>query len=210
MTKVKICGITNLEDAVLVANLGADFAGMNFYKESPRKISLQMAKDIVSKLPKFITPCGVFVDEEPSALLKTIKKLGLGMIQLHGNESPEYCGRVKSMATVKIIKVFRVSDEQSLAPISAHLENIDYILLDTLVQGEQGGTGEVFNWDIALKAKEFGKPIFLAGGLTPENVLDAIEKVDPFAVDVASGVERLPRRKDYQKTMNFIKRSRGL
>jgi phosphoribosylanthranilate isomerase len=210
MTKVKICGITNLEDAVLVANLGADFAGLNFYKESPRKISAQMARDIVSKLPKFITPIGVFVDEELSVVLKAVKKLGLGVIQLHGSETPEYCGHIKAVTPVQIIKAFRICDEQALAAIPAYLGVIDQILLDACVEGQPGGTGEQFNWDLAIKAKEFGKPIFLAGGLTPENVLDAIKKVDPFAVDVATGVERLPRRKDYQKTMNFIKRARGL
>jgi phosphoribosylanthranilate isomerase len=210
MVKVKICGITNYDDALLVANLGSDFIGFNFYKDSPRKISVKLAKEIISKMPPFVSTVGVFVDEMQEEVVKTAKKAGLKYIQLHGNETPEYCKTVSAAASLPIIKAFRIADEKSLESIPPYADSVNYFLLDAYVPGEPGGTGEVFNWELALKAKEMGKPVFLAGGLTPENVTDAILKVMPFAVDVASGVERLQRRKDYDKMNKFIRAARGL
>ncbi|MBN1621655.1 MAG: phosphoribosylanthranilate isomerase [Endomicrobiales bacterium] len=207
--KVKICGVTNSGDATTVASLGADYIGFNFYKQSPRKISVKNAKEIVAKLPPFITPAAVFVDEELESLLKIVKKCGFKMIQLHGDEPPEYCSQIKSSLSLPLIKAFRIADEESLEKISSYQDIADYFLLDTYVHGEPGGTGEVFNWDLALKAKELGKPVFLAGGLNPDNVSEAIEKVQPFAVDTASGVERLPTRKDFDKMKNFIRTVKG-
>lgn len=208
--KVKICGITNYEDALLAANLGADYVGFNFYKDSPRKISIKLAKEIISKLPHFVTPAGIFVNEDLDVVLKTVKKCGIKLIQLHGNENPDYCAEIFAKSAIPIIKSFRVSDEKSLEPISSYINTVNYFLLDAYVAGVEGGTGEVFNWDLAVKVKELNKPIFLAGGLTYENVTTAIEKVLPFCVDVASGVERLPRRKDFEKMKLFIRSARGL
>jgi len=208
--KVKICGVTNYDDALLAANLGADFIGLNFYKESPRKVSLKNAKDIVSKMPPFVSLVGVFVDEPLENLVKTVKKVPLKFIQLHGAETPEYCAKAAELTGVPVIKAFRVMDEKSIEAIPLYIESAGYFLLDACVPGEPGGTGQTFNWDIALKVKDMGKPVFLAGGLTPENVAEAIVKVLPFAVDVASGVERLERRKDYDKLNKFIRASRGL
>ena len=210
MAKVKICGVTNLEDAMLVTNIGADFVGFNFYPESPRKISEKLCKEIVQKLPPFIVPAGVFVDEEIEALKKTAKKCSLKMIQLHGSESPEYCKQVAAETGIPVMKAFRIENEGTIEAIKPYLEAVNYLLLDAYVPGEPGGTGEVFNWDLAVKVKELNKPFFLAGGLTPENVSEAIAKVQPFGVDVASGVERLPRRKDYDKVNKFVRRARGL
>jgi len=210
MVKAKICGVTNYDDALLVANLGSDFIGFNFYKDSPRKVSDKMAKEIISKMPPFVSAVGVFVDEAQDVIVKIAKKTGLKYIQLHGNETPEFCKAVAIAASLPVIKAFRISDEKSVEAIAAYKDSADYFLLDAYVPGEPGGTGEIFNWDLALKAKEIGKPIFLAGGLTPENVTEAILKVMPFAVDVASGVERLQRRKDYDKMNKFIRAARGL
>jgi phosphoribosylanthranilate isomerase len=209
MTKVKICGITNYEDALLVANLGAEYIGFNFYKDSPRKVSVNMAKEVIGKLPGFVLPVGVFVDEVLEEVVKTAKKCGLKYIQLHGQESPAYCTEVKTRTGLPVIKAFRVTGEESIGAMAPYRDIVDYFLLDAFVPGEPGGTGEVFNWDLAIKAKEYNKPVFLAGGLTPENVVDAIEKVLPFAVDVASGVERLPRRKDYDKMKQFVRNAHG-
>ena len=210
MTKIKICGVTNYEDALLVANLGAEYIGFNFFKDSPRKISEKNAKEIILKMPPFVTPVGVFVDEDPAALAKTAKKCALKMIQLHGSETPDYCRDVSQHCSLPVIKAFRISDEKSLETIPAYVDSADYFLLDAFVPGEPGGTGEVFNWDLALKVKELNKPIFLAGGLTPENVYSAVEKVLPYAVDTASGVERLQRRKDFEKMKLFVRSVRGL
>lgn len=210
MVKVKICGITNLDDAMLAANLGADFIGLNFYSGSPRKVSLKNAKDIVSKMPPFVSVVGVFVDEPLEELVKTAKKTPLKYIQLHGSETPEYCKSAAELSGLPVIKTFKMADEKSLDTMPQYLESASYFLLDACVPGEPGGTGVTFNWDLAVKAKDIGKPVFLAGGLVPENVSEAISKVLPFAVDVASGVERLERRKDYDKLNKFIRASRGL
>jgi len=208
--KVKICGITNEADAMLAANLGADFIGLNFYKESPRKVSLKNAKDIIAKMPPFVSVVGVFVDEPIEELVKTVKKAPLKYIQLHGAESPEYCAQAAQNTGRQVIKAFRINDEKSLEALPAYLESVSYFLLDAFVPGEPGGTGQIFNWDLAVKAKEYGKPVILAGGLTPENLSEAILKVLPFGVDVASGAERLERRKDYDKLNKFIRAARGL
>jgi phosphoribosylanthranilate isomerase len=210
--KVKICGICNLEDANLAASLGADYIGLNFYKESPRKVSLKMAKDIIALLPPFTLPVAVFVDEPIGDLVKLLAKTGFDAVQLHGSETPEYCKEVKEKTNIKVIKAFRISDEASVEAAIAYLECCDYFLFDAYVPGEPGGTGEVFNWDLVLtmKVKGINKPFFLAGGLTPENVGMAIEKVEPFGVDTASGVERLPKKKDFEKMKQFIREARGL
>jgi phosphoribosylanthranilate isomerase len=191
-------------------SLGADYLGFNFYKDSPRKVSVKMVDEIMGKLPAFVISVGVFVDEDPKELAKIVKRAGIKMIQLHGNESVDYCKALKESLGLPIIKAFRVADYTVVENIKPYLDVIDYVLLDAYVEGVQGGAGATFNWDIAIKAKELGKPMFLAGGLTSENVEEALEKVAPFAVDTASGVERLPRRKDYDKMKAFIRSAKGL
>lgn len=210
MAKIKICGVTNVDDAMLVTNIGAEFIGLNLFKDSPRKISPAMAKEILSKLPPFISSVGVFVDEDLQALVKTAKKLGFKHLQLHGSETPDYCKQVFEQTQIPVIKAFRIKDESSLEQIPQYKDIVKYILLDAHVEGEPGGTGATFNWDLAAKARDMGIPMFLAGGLTPENVEEAVEKVLPFAVDVASGVERLQRRKDYDKMKAFVRAARGI
>jgi phosphoribosylanthranilate isomerase len=210
MVKVKICGVTNYDDALLVTNLGAEFIGFNFYRDSPRKVSVKMVKDVSAKLPPFVSAVGLFIDEDPAELAKTAKKCGLKMLQFHGAETPEYCKSAAEKTGLPVIKAFRMQDEGTIEQMKAYVDAVNYFLLDAYVPGEPGGTGETFNWDLAVKAKELGKPVFLAGGLTPDNVYDAMQKVQPFAVDAASGVERLPRRKDYDKMNRFIRRARGL
>ena len=209
MIKIKICGITNKEDAVLAASMGADFLGFNFYDGSPRKVSEKNCKEIITSLPPFVSCVGLFVNTDIKAAAKISKKCGFKLVQLHGDETPEYCKELKSLANLPLIKAFRVKDVSVLGIIEQYKDACDYILLDAFVDGEPGGTGEVFNWDIAVKAKDFGKPVFLAGGLTPENAAEAIKIVKPFAVDTASGVERLQRRKDYDKLKAFMTASRN-
>lgn len=206
MVKIKICGITNVGDATWVANLGADYLGLNFTKESKRKISLEKAKEIANVLPPYIKKVGLFVNEEPKIVNKILSLCNLDMLQFHGEETPGYCNQFKGKA--EIIKAFRLKDEESLRAIPAY--DVDYYLLDTFIQGEQGGTGTTFNWDLALEVKQFGRPIFLAGGLSPENVVEAIKKVNPFAVDVSSGVEVSPRRKSMELMQEFIKNVRKI
>ncbi|OIN95412.1 MAG: hypothetical protein AUJ48_03220, partial [Deltaproteobacteria bacterium CG1_02_45_11] len=157
MTKIKICGITNINDALWAVNLGCDILGFVFAKSSKRKVSPQKAKKIISQLPAFVKKVGVFVDEDSKAAEKTAKSCGLDTLQFHGQETPEYCAYFKS--GFETIKSFRIKDEASLAGISDY--DTDYILLDTFVDGVEGGTGNIFNWDLAVKAKEAGKPVFL-------------------------------------------------
>ena len=221
MTKIKICGITNEKDALWAANAGVDFIGLNFYKNSPRKISADMAKKITTALPEFVKSAGVFVDEEIETILKVIKKVQLNVVQLHGNETPEYCAQLKKKISgsvpantlwegkPQIIKAFRIGENFQSGQISIY-ENVDYFLLDTFVDDLLGGTGQTFNWDVAIEVKKLVKPVFLSGGLTPENISEAIKKVEPFAVDVCSGIERTPTRKDYDKMLSFVKTVRKI
>lgn len=207
---VKICGITNAEDARWAANLGADFVGLNFCKESPRKVSLEKAKEITNSLPPFVKAVGVFVNPELSELKKLLASVKISVLQFHGNESAEFVHQIKSEFSVAVWKAVRVEDEESVTKISEFKDVADTILLDSFKNNQLGGTGESFDWKIALRAKEYGIPIFLAGGLSPENVSEAIKKVEPSGVDVASGVEKEghPRKKDVEKMKLFIQRAK--
>ena len=208
MVKVKVCGITNMQDATWAVSLGADYIGFNFYSKSPRKVSMKMAGDVISRIPPLCEPVGIFVNEEDiGVIVQAIEKTGIKLVQLHGKEQPEYCQQVKERVQdkgTKIIKAFRIKGPRSLANLQRYTDIVDYFLLDAYVPGVEGGTGEVFNWDVALTARKYNKPIFLAGGLTPENVAEAARTAQPFGVDSASGIERLPRRKDYDKLKDFI------
>jgi phosphoribosylanthranilate isomerase len=204
MVRIKICGITNLEDALLAADLGADALGFIFYPPSPRSVEPDAAKAIIAQLPPFVTTVGVFVDEDVAAVKELAAAVGLDRLQLHGKETPEYC---RSLGR-RVIKVFRVRDENSLTELAAYQNVVQALLLDTYKKGQVGGTGETFNWDLALKAKKYG-PIILAGGLTPENVAQAIAAAQPQAVDVASGVEAAPGKKDPVKLKAFFAAIKG-
>lgn len=209
MVKVKICGVTCKEDATWAVNLGADFIGFNFYKDSPRKVSLSYAQELVAVLPPFVFAVGVFVNDDIKNVVKIAEKLHLSLVQLHGDESLDFCKQVKeAMPEIKIVKAFRLENENSLTALETYTA-ADYFLLDAFVAGSPGGTGQGFDWNLAKQAKNFGKPIFLAGGLNPDNVGEAVEKVKPFAVDVASGVERSPKRKDYEKMKEFITKAKA-
>jgi len=210
MTKIKICGVTNEKDAMWAASFGVDYIGFNFYKKSPRKVSCEMALKIVSLLPLFIRTVGIFVDDEIKVIKRTVSKCGIKTVQLHGGESADYCRSLKeSLPGTEVIKAFRIKDETSLDTIPQYAA-ADYYLLDTYVPGIEGGTGEVFNWDMAVKAGDFGKPIFLAGGIKPSNVIEAIEKVKPFCIDVASGIEKTPRRKDFNMMHELVNKVRSI
>ncbi|MGH7975271.1 MAG: phosphoribosylanthranilate isomerase [Limisphaerales bacterium] len=198
-TRVKICGITNLADAKVAVEAGADALGFNFYEKSPRFVSLQTAAEISKQLPPFILRTGVFVNAPEDFVLRAISKVGLTMLQFHGDEPPAFCAQFGLMS----MKAFRIRDESSLAELPKYAT--DAYLLDACSSEARGGTGEKFNWDLAIEAKKFGKPIFLAGGLTPENVADAIRKVQPFGVDVSSGVEISPGKKDRAKVAVFVR-----
>ena len=200
MVKIKICGITNKEDAFLATDLGADALGFVF-APSPRKIAPVEAKKIIKSLPPFIDRVGVFVNEEPSRVREILNFCCLTTLQFHGDESPSYCQGFPC----KIIKSFPIKDK---VPDSILNYSVDAYLLDTFCQDKRGGTGRVFDWELAKQVKKFGLPLILSGGLTPENVSEAIRKVRPYAVDAASGLEETPGKKSKKKLKEFIKRAR--
>jgi phosphoribosylanthranilate isomerase len=203
-TKVKICGITNPADAQAAVEAGADALGFIFYEKSPRYVHLPDAAAISRELAPFILRVGVFVDAAEEFVYSAIRECGLTLLQFHGDEPPEYCGQFGLMN----MKAFRVHGAETLEEIPKYAT--DAYLLDAYSSTTLGGTGERFNWDLAVEAQKFGKPIFLAGGLNAENVAGAIRKVRPFAVDVSSGVESAPGRKDHDKLKAFIAAARSV
>jgi phosphoribosylanthranilate isomerase len=204
VVRIKICGITNLEDALLAASLGADALGFIFYPKSPRYVTPEAARQIIAQLPPFVAAVGVVVDEAAATVQDLAGHVGLDWVQLHGRETPEYCRSLDR----KVIKAFRIKDESSLSELGPYREAAAALLLDTYKKGQVGGTGEIFDWHLAKKAKEYGQ-IILAGGLTPENVAQAIAAAQPQAVDVASGTEAAPGRKDPEKLKAFLAAARG-
>ena len=206
MTKVKICGITNLEDALLSAKFGADALGFNFYPKSPRYISPEKACEIIEKLPKKVLKVGVFVNENLKKISEIATIAKLDAIQLHGEETPEFVRDLKAKTNLEIIKAFRVSPEFKPEDVSQY--EVDAILLDAYNPKEHGGTGETFDWEIAKKVQEIFPKMYLAGGLSHENVRSAIWDIKPFAVDVCSGVEEARGMKDKVKVINFLTKTK--
>ena len=196
--RVKICGITNVADAQVAVEAGADALGFVFYDRSPRVITTAAAAGISRAIPPFTLRVGVFANPSEELVRRAIGECGLGLLQFHGDEPPEFCGQFGLMN----MKAFRVRDAESLNDLSKY--QTDAWLLDAYSPDALGGTGEKFNWNLAVEAQKIGKPIFLAGGLTAENVADAIRQVRPFGVDVSSGVEGSPGKKDHAKVRTFI------
>jgi len=201
MVYVKICGLTNVRDARLAARLGANALGFNFVKESPRYIRPERARAIIAALPPFVTTVGVFVNQPPEEVTGICRLCHLDAAQLHGDEPPSRVAQVRGVG--RIIKGVRIRSGSDIALCSRY--HVDAFLLDAYVPGKRGGTGETFNWELARDAGRFG-PIILAGGLSPENVEDAIQTAAPYAVDVASGVESAPGKKNKDLMAEFIVR----
>ena len=202
MTKVKICGITNLNDAKTAIDYGADAIGFVF-AESKRRISEEKVKDIVLKLPPFVTLVGLFVNETAGRIEEICKYCGIHTIQLHGNEPPDF---LLNLRQFKIIKAFRIKNESDINRIGNYQANA--ILLDGYVKNKMGGTGTTFDWKIVKKIKT-SSPIIIAGGLKHVNVLQAIKIAKPYGVDVSSGVEIRPGKKDKQLIRKFIDAVKG-
>jgi phosphoribosylanthranilate isomerase len=198
--RVKICGITNKKDAIAACDAGADAVGFVFYEKSPRYIDPVQAGNIIKELPPFVTPVGVFVDHDFMDVINVARVTGIHFFQLHGDETPDFCANLGS----NVIKAFRVRHKKTITALPNY--KVSAYLLDTFEVGLPGGTGKVFKWDIAEEAKKFGR-IILSGGLTPENIREAITKVKPYAVDVSSGVETEPGKKDEAKIREFIRKA---
>lgn len=200
LVRIKICGITNLEDALLAAELGAWALGFIFHPASPRRVAPETARAIIGKLPPFVLSVGVVADEEAAVVRELAARVGLDWLQLHGRESPEYCRTLGR----RVLKAFHIHGPEALPPLADYRGAAQAFLLDAYKPGGAGGTGETFDWRLARQAQEFG-PVVLAGGLTPANVARAIEVARPQAVDVASGVEAAPGRKDPEKLRAFFR-----
>jgi len=202
--KVKICGITNWPDARRAVDAGADFLGFNFYSGSPRYVTPAKARRIVRRLPKLIASVGVFVNETEEKLLEIAREVGLDCVQLHGDETPTTVERVSRF--LPVIKALRV--KKSFRPAKmARFKRARALLLDGFDGAQWGGTGRTFDWRIARRARP-GAKLFLAGGITPENVAAAIRTAKPYAVDVCSGVEAKPGKKDPARIKAFMREVR--
>ena len=205
MVKVKICGITSATDALAAASAGADALGFNFYGPSPRCLKPEQALPIRLSLPPFMSTVGIFVDMDPPRVREIMQFCGLDYAQLHGHESPVVLSRLEGF---RIIKAIRMRGEDDLRELERY-SSADAFLLDTYVKGLPGGTGETFDWDLARAASNRAK-VILAGGLTPENVADAVERGRPFAVDVAGGVEESPGKKSRELMMRFVREAKSV
>jgi phosphoribosylanthranilate isomerase len=200
--RVKICGITSEADALAAVEAGADALGFMFYEPSPRNLSVAQAAQVIRVLPPFVARVGVFVNPTAELVRQIADKCGLDTIQLHGDESPAWCDEIAATTRLKVVKAFRVRDASILELLPAY--HTSAWLLDSYVAGQLGGTGARFNWDLAVLARQLGTPIILAGGLTPENAAEAARQVMPHALDVSSGVESAPGKKDHAKVRDFI------
>ncbi|OGP13491.1 MAG: hypothetical protein A3I75_03365 [Deltaproteobacteria bacterium RIFCSPLOWO2_02_FULL_50_16] len=199
MIKVKICGMTNLDDVLAAIEFGADAIGFNFFKKSPRYIAPEKVKELLDNVPASVWKVGVFVNEDDKLVRGISQELSLDFLQFHGDETPYYCQQFAA----PYWKVFRLRDEKSLLLMQHY--HCEYFLIDTYDPVSYGGTGRVGRWDLARKAKSIGK-IILAGGLHPDNIEEAIKQVHPDGVDVTTGIESEPGKKDHHKMEQFIVR----
>jgi phosphoribosylanthranilate isomerase len=207
MTLVKICGITNLDDALVAIEAGVDALGFNFYKPSPRYITPQNAREIIAQLPNSVLKVGVFVNENSPATVRDIaRQSGITAVQLHGDESPDYCRELAN--NQYIIKTLAVSTEFDTQSVQRY--QVDAIMLDTKHHSLRGGTGRVFDWSIAQQVRKVVSKLYLAGGLSPENVADAVASVRPFAVDACSALEDQPGKKNGERMRTFVEAVRSV
>ncbi|ODU30641.1 MAG: N-(5'-phosphoribosyl)anthranilate isomerase [Thiobacillus sp. SCN 62-729] len=200
--RVKICGITRVQDLHAACDAGADALGFVFYEKSPRHVSLEVAADLVRALPPFVQSVGLFVNAEPAFIERVLQTVPLDLLQFHGDETPAECVRFGR----PYIKAVRVNRDTDLLKCAADFDAARGLLLDAFVPGVPGGTGECFDW--SLISPDLLKPVILSGGLTPDNIADAVQRVHPWAVDVSSGVEASKGIKDAHKIAQFIAKAK--
>lgn len=202
--RVKFCGITSIKDRDSAIIAGADAIGLVFFKDSPRFVKVEKAEKITKNMPPFVSSVGVFVNEDLRFIEECVERCGLNAVQMHGDEDIDYCLKFKSLNLkgVKLIKGIRAKDKESLSAI----ENCpsDAIILDAYKKGLYGGTGQGFDHSLAIIAKEYGRNIIISGGLTPDNVYEVIKEVTPYAVDVSSGIESSPGKKNIELMERFM------
>ncbi len=200
MALVKICGITNLDDALAAVEAGADMLGFNFYSPSPRYIAPRRARRIIEQLPDEVTAVGLFVTEEsPLRVMELADLAGVAAIQLHGDERPEYCHALEGRFVIKALRV-----RHDFRPESVTCYATEALLLDGFSESAYGGTGKTFDWAVARATGSFVPKLFVAGGLTPANVAEAVKQIRPYAVDACSSLESRPGIKDEARMRSFI------
>jgi phosphoribosylanthranilate isomerase len=196
-TRVKVCGLTRRQDAEFAVEIGVDAIGLVFYDASPRAVTIAQAKELISGLPPFVSIVGLFVDADVDFVKDCLSALPIDLLQFHGNESPEYCEQFER----PYMKAIRMKEDVDLVEQAANYHSASALLLDTYQKGLPGGTGKAFDWS---RVESITKPIVLAGGLTAENVSEAIRQVNPYAVDVSGGVEKAKGIKDFEKMSVFM------
>lgn len=207
-TRIKMCGITRKKDAEAGIQAGLDALGFIFYEKSPRNVTPDFVRKVVAKIPPFIDCVGVFVDRDREEVEEIVEYCGLTHAQLHGNERPKYCERLERFASpCRVIKAFRVGKKSSASEFTPYDAVVRGYLLDTYVKDSAGGTGKTFDWDI-IRSLDLKRPLILAGGLSPDNVVQAVKSVTPYGVDVNSGVETEPGIKDHSKLYDFVSKIR--
>ena len=204
MTRIKICGITNIEDALVAINLEVDALGFVFYPKSPRYIEPEKVKEIRRNVPLFTLCIGVFVNETKDRVLEIAKQCNLDALQFHGNESPEYCSHFFGYKVIKSFPLKTKEDLKTIEPYPVHA-----ILVDAFDPVRIGGTGKKVDWELAREAKSYG-PLILAGGLNEDNIEEAIRVVNPYGVDISSGIEKSPGIKDHKKMSRFVMKVREI
>jgi phosphoribosylanthranilate isomerase len=205
MARAKLCGITNIDDARMCVEAGAWALGMIFWPNTPRRCEVEEAERIGAELRRQVELAGVFVNAELDEVAEIADVCNLSLIQLHGEEGPAYCSEIARRTGARIIKAVRAKDKASVRALLAYRDRVDFHMVDAYRPGMRGGTGETFSWDLLAELRDSSHPLILSGGLTPDNVADAIASVHPFAVDTASGTEAEPGRKDPAKVTAFMR-----
>ncbi len=204
-----MCGTTNQEDAMAAVEAGVDSLGFIFFEKSPRNVEPDTVRYITGLLPPFISTVGVFVDRPINEVVELVRLCRLSHVQLHGEESPQYCSELAKQCGCFIVKAFRVGPKSVADDFSTYEDVVNGYLLDTYKKGVAGGTGESFDWQLIEKLY-LRRPIVLAGGLSPENVVQAVKAVGPYGIDINSGVEKAPGEKDHKKLRELIGKVRAL
>lgn len=208
MLKVKICGITNYDDALSATNLGADYLGFQLMKDSPKKVSDKMLQEVNEKLPPFVLAVAIFQDQDQKAITKTVKKTQVKAVQLNGKETPEFCKALQVALGVKVFKLMKYTSAMDILNLKSYVGNIDYFILDVSQTDEQGNISVSF--DALKEVAQLNVPFFVTGNISSDNVSDLMEIVTPYGVEADTSIERKQRRKDFDKMSLFIKKAHGL